>query len=48
MLLYTGSINDVINISNSAWESEKMYAAPRESIEDLVRIDKLVKNFSLD
>ena len=36
MLLYTGSINGVINISNSAWESGKMYAAPRESIEDLV------------
>lgn len=36
MLLYSGSINGVINISNSAWESGKMYAAPRESIEDLV------------
>lgn len=36
MLLYSGSINGVINISNSAWESGKMYAAPRYSIEDLV------------
>lgn len=36
MLLYSGSINGVINISNSAWESGKMYAAPRESIEELV------------
>lgn len=36
MLLYSGSINGVINISNSAWESGKMYAAPRESIDDLV------------
>lgn len=36
MLLYSGSINGVINISNSAWESGKMYAAPRDSIEDLV------------
>jgi hypothetical protein len=36
MLLYSGSINGVINISNSAWESGKMYSAPRGSIEDLV------------
>lgn len=36
MLLYSGSINGVINISNSAWESGKMYATPRDSIEDLV------------
>ena len=36
MLLYSGSINGVINISNSAWESGKMYAAPRDFIEDLV------------
>ena len=36
MLIYSGSINGVINISNSTWESGKMYAAPRYSIEDLV------------
>lgn len=36
MLLYDGSLNGVTNISDSAWESGKMYSAPRESINDLV------------
>ena len=36
MLLYDGSLNGVMNISDSAWESGKMYSAPRESIGDLV------------
>lgn len=36
MLLYDGSLNGVTNISDSAWESGKMYSAPRESIGDLV------------
>lgn len=36
MLLYDGSLNGVMNISDSAWESGKMYAAPRESINDLI------------
>ncbi len=35
MLLYDGELNGVMNISDSAWESGKMYAAPRESISDL-------------
>lgn len=36
MLLYDGSLNGVTNISDSAWESGKMYSAPRESIGNLV------------
>ena len=36
MLLYDGSLNGVTNISDSAWESGKMYSAPRESISALV------------
>lgn len=36
MLLYDGTLNGVMNISDSAWESGKMYSAPRESIADLV------------
>lgn len=36
MLLYDGTLNGVTNISDSAWESGKMYSAPRESINDLV------------
>jgi len=36
MLLYDGSLNGVTNISDSAWESGKMYSAPRESIGQLV------------
>lgn len=36
MLLYDGSLNGVTNISDSAWESGKMYSAPRESINNLV------------
>lgn len=36
MLLYDGSLSGVMNISNSAWDSGKMYSAPRESINALV------------
>ena len=36
MLLYDGSLNGVTNISDSAWESGKMYSAPRESITNLI------------
>lgn len=36
MLLYDGTLNGVMNISDSAWESGKMYSAPRESIADLI------------
>lgn len=36
MLLYDGSLNGVTNISDSAWESGKMYSAPRDSISALV------------
>ena len=36
MLLYDGSLNGVTNISDSAWESGKMYSAPRESIKNLI------------
>ena len=36
MLLYDGSLNGVTNISDSAWESGKMYSAPRESIGNLI------------
>lgn len=36
MLLYDGTLNGVMNISDSAWESGKMYSAPRESINHLV------------
>ena len=36
MLLYDGSLDGVTNISDSAWESGKMYSAPRESINALI------------
>lgn len=36
MLLYDGTLNGVMNLSDSAWESGKMYSAPRESIGDLI------------
>ena len=36
MLLYDGALTGVMNISDSAWESGKMYSAPRDSINDLV------------
>lgn len=36
MLLYDGSLCGVTNISDSAWESGKMYSAPRESIDNLI------------
>lgn len=36
MLLYDGSLNGVTNLSDSAWESGKMYSAPRESIGNLI------------
>lgn len=36
MLLYDGSLSGVMNINDSAWESGKMYSAPRESIVDLI------------
>ncbi len=36
MLLYDGTLRGVMNISDSSWESGKMYSAPRESIGDLV------------
>ncbi len=35
MLLYDGTLNGVMNVSNSAWESGKMYSAPRDAIGDL-------------
>ncbi len=36
MLLYDGTLNGVMNISDSVWESGKMYSAPRDSINDLI------------
>lgn len=36
MLLYDGTLNGVMNIENSAWESGKMFSAPREAINNLV------------
>lgn len=36
MLLYDGSLSGVMNINDSAWESGKMYSAPRESINNLI------------
>ena len=37
MLLYDGSLSGVMNISDSAWEIGKMYSAPKESINDLIK-----------
>ena len=36
MLLYDGSLDGVTNISDSAWDSGKMYSAPRDSINALI------------
>ena len=36
MLLYDGDMSGVMNISDSAWDSGKMYSAPRASINDLI------------
>ena len=38
MLLYDGTLNGVMNISDSAWDSGKMYSAPRESINKLISL----------
>lgn len=37
MILYDGSLEGVTNISDSAWDSGKMFSAPRESIESLIQ-----------
>ena len=36
LLLYDGKLNGVINIADSAWDLGEMYAAPRESVDELV------------
>lgn len=40
LLLYDGTLSGVINIADSAWNPGEMYASPRESVNDLVSLDK--------
>lgn len=40
LLLYDGTLNGVINIADSAWNPGEMYASPRNSINELVSLDK--------
>ena len=35
MLLYDGTLNGVVNITDSGWSSGEMYASPRASVSDL-------------
>lgn len=38
LLLYDGSLSGVINIADSAWNPGEMYAAPRDSINELLNL----------
>lgn len=40
LLLYDGTLSGVINIADSAWNPGEMYASPRESVNELVSLDK--------
>lgn len=40
LLLYDGDLSGVINIADSAWNPGEMYASPRESVNELVSLDK--------
>ena len=40
LLLNDGSLNGVINIADSAWNTGEMYASPRESVNELVSLNK--------
>lgn len=39
LLLYDGSLNGVISIEDSNWNSGELYSAPRESVADLLKTD---------
>ena len=39
LLLYDGTLSGVISIADSAWTPGEMYAAPRDSVEDLIKTE---------
>lgn len=43
LLLYDGSLNGVISIEDSGWNSGELYSAPREAVSDLLKIDACSK-----
>ena len=43
LLLYDGSLQGVISIEDSSWNSGELYSAPRESVEDLLETDACSK-----
>ena len=40
LLLYDGTLSGVINIADSAWNPGEMYASPRDTVNELVSLDK--------
>ena len=40
LLLYDGTLSGVINIADSAWSPGEMYASPRETVNELIELDK--------
>jgi len=43
LLLYDGSLNGVISIEDSGWNSGELYSAPREAVSDLLKTDACSK-----
>lgn len=43
LLLYDGSLNGVISIEDSGWNSGELYSAPREAVSDLLKTDACKK-----
>lgn len=43
LLLYNGSLNGVISIEDSSWNSGELYSAPRNSVSDLLKTDACSK-----
>ena len=39
LLLQDGSLNGVINMADSSWNSGKLYSAPRASVDELIKLD---------
>lgn len=47
LLLKEGSLKGIISMADSSWNSGKLYSAPRESIDDLMKVKKLKKNYGV-
>ena len=44
LLLYDGTLDGVISIEDSSWNSGELYSAPRESVMDLLNTDACSKH----